>query len=80
MIKVQVRLYAALVRLVPGATAGTPLEVALPEGSTLAELVAAIPLPDQEVKVIFANGRAREMSYTLGPGDRVGLFPLVGGG
>ena len=78
--KVQVRLYAALVRLVPGATAGTPLEVDLPEGSTLAELVAAIHLPAPEVKVIFANGRAREMSYTLAPGDRVGIFPLVGGG
>jgi len=77
---VRVKLYATLSRYVSGVTSGSPLEVELPEDSTLADLVARLALPPQEVKVIFVNGRAREPDYRLAPGDEVGIFPPIGGG
>ena len=87
--KVYVRLFATLVQSVPeavlaryprGIRAGFSFEIGLPEGSTLADLVAHLDLPREEVKVTFVNGRAQESDYLLAPGDQVGIFPAVGGG
>jgi len=87
--KVQVRLFAALAQHVPdsirahypkGIHAGVPLEVELPEQSTLSDLVSLLGLPQDLVRVIFVNGRARSLDYGLSPGDEVGIFPPIGGG
>lgn len=87
--RVQVRLYAALERLLPdtileGAPqpvrAGTPLAVELAEGSTLADLLAWLELPPDRVKVIFVDGRIQPLDYCLRAGEQVGLFPPIGGG
>ncbi len=58
----------------------SPLEVELPESSTLADLVAHLGLTREELKLTFVNGRAQELEYHLVPGDEVGIFPPVGGG
>lgn len=76
--QVQVRLYAGLARYVAGS--GSVLEVELREGSTLANLVATLDLPTDEVRLTFVNGRARPPEYQLAPRDRVGIFPPIGGG
>ena len=87
--KIQVKLFATLARSVSGPIIarhpkgirpGLPLEVELPESSTLADLVAHMGLPREELKLMFVNGRARELDHRLDPGDEVGLFPPVGGG
>jgi molybdopterin synthase sulfur carrier subunit len=87
--KICVRLFATLTQLVPetvssrypqGIRAGSPLEVELPEGSTLADLVGYLALPGEKVRVAFVNGRAKKLDYRLVPGDEVGIFPPVGGG
>ncbi len=87
--QVYVKLFATLTRNVPetllarypqGIRAGTPLEVELPADSTLADLVAHLDLPPEEIKVLFVNGRAREPDHRLEPKDEVGIFPPVGGG
>ncbi len=87
--KVYAKLYAALVSSVPqavqarypqGIRAGSPLEVELPEGSTLADLVTHLALPGEEVKITFVNGRTQKLDYRLTAGDQVGIFPPVGGG
>jgi len=76
--QVQVRLYAGLARHVPGYTGS--LEVQLGEGSTLADLVAALDLPREQVRLTFVNGRGRQPDHHLAPDDRVGIFPPIGGG
>ena len=87
--KVYVKLFATLVQLVPehigelypeGIRAGTPLEIELPQTSTLADLVDYLTLPREKVRVIFVNGRAQPLDYPLVPGDEVGMFPPIGGG
>ena len=70
MIRVECRLYAALRRYAPE----------LNEGTTLAELYELLEVPPDEVKRAFVNGISRDPSHALSNGDRVALFPPIGGG
>lgn len=47
---------------------------------TVADLMTHLHVPHHEVKLIFVNGRSATPDTTLNDGDRVGLFPPVGGG
>ncbi len=78
--KVQVKLFATLCRYFGNVAPGIPFEIELPEGSTLADLVNRLNLPQEEVKTFFVKGRARPMDWPLEPNDEVGIFPLVAGG
>ena len=86
---IYVKLYATLTRSVSeaalahdadGIRAGSRLEVTLPDGSTLDDLVTHLDLPRDQVKVIFVNGQIRDLDYHLQPEDEVGIFPPIGGG
>ena len=77
---VQVKVFATLVRCVPGVKSGVPFDVELPEGAFLGDLVKRLNLPDNEVKIVFVNGRTQCLDFRLRPGDEVGIFPPVGGG
>ncbi len=86
---VYVKLYATLAKSVSGSIlaqhpqglrAGSRLEVELPEGSTLTDLVDYLALPREEIKVSFVNGKAQNFDYHLEDGDEVGIFPPIGGG
>jgi molybdopterin converting factor small subunit len=37
-------------------------------------------LPDDVVRVVFVNGRARPRDWALSDGDELGIFPPIGGG
>ena len=50
--------------------AGTPI------GTVLKEL----GIPIDEAKLIFVNGIKKDATYRLQGGERVGVFPPVGGG
>jgi len=65
----------------PGSFAN--LQMHLPEGSTMADLLAHLRMPTEERGITFINGRLSAMSglqpdlsYVLRDGDRVGLFDL----
>jgi molybdopterin synthase sulfur carrier subunit len=87
--QVYVKLFANLAKSVSGPLldhyphpirAGARLEVELPAGSTLGELVDYLGLPPELVKHTFVNARAKELDYRLEPEDEVGIFPPIGGG
>lgn len=87
--KVSVKLFATLATSVSkallaqypqGIRAGRPFEVELPPGSSLADLVAYLALPREQVKVVFVNARIQRLDYRLQSGDEVGIFPPIGGG
>lgn len=50
------------------------------DGITMQELLELIGLPDDQVKLTFINGAHVSRDATISDGDRVGLFPAVGGG
>jgi molybdopterin converting factor small subunit len=49
--------------------------VELPENSLVSDLVDALGLPHQRLKMIMVNHRGATLKRQLHDGDRVGLFP-----
>lgn len=53
---------------------------ALAPGERVADVVARLGIPPEDLKLVFVNGSHAELSHQLADGDRLGLFPAVGGG
>lgn len=77
---IEIRLFAGLNRFVQGAESGEPFSVTVPAVTTLAGLLAQLGIPEKEAYVTMVNGQASPVTVTLKEGDRVGIFPAVGGG
>ncbi|WP_031478880.1 MoaD/ThiS family protein [Maridesulfovibrio frigidus] len=50
------------------------------DGETIKDIVEKVGIPLDEVKIVFVNGVSAELDARLADGDRVGVFPAVGGG
>jgi molybdopterin synthase sulfur carrier subunit len=72
---VTVRLFATLSR---GQTGDRIIEVA--PGTTVRQVVNRLKVPEDQVTLIFVNGRHAEPDRQLAEGDTVALFPPIGGG
>jgi len=80
-LNVEVRLHGSLVAARPGLRAGEPFRVDLPEGVAVRDLILNLALAAEEIHLVMVNGRiVHDRDAPLGGGDRVGLFPPVGGG
>jgi molybdopterin synthase sulfur carrier subunit len=53
---------------------------AVAPGTTVADVVRDLEIPVKDAKLIFINNVRREMDAPLQDGDRLGIFPPVGGG
>lgn len=78
--RIKVRLFATLREYVPEARIGVTLEIDLPEGARVSDLIAHYGLPADLVKLAYVNGIYREQDTPLHDNDEVGLFPPIGGG
>ncbi len=77
---VTVHLHTTLQRQTPKG-ALRHLEVTLPTGSTLAELLARLEMEFKEDSVLLViNGRQADASQGLADGDEVHLIPALSGG
>ena len=56
------------------------VEVDLPPGSTLGDLLARLEIPEQEGVLLVVNGRTAAPGQALGEGDVVNLIPALSGG
>lgn len=78
--KVDVVLFAYLASFQPDGRGGRHSRTFdLPEGTTIADVIAMIGLPD-EPRVIFVNSTHAPETQTLREGDRLAIFPPVAGG
>lgn len=73
---IDLRLFATLGVHLPENASRLPIE----EGMTISQLLRQIPLAESEAKLIFVNGARADLKTRLHGGDRVGIFPPVGGG
>jgi len=80
MSKVEVRLYAGLRRYYPDGQSGDALTMEFGDQAKLGDIIDRLKIPRQEVSVLMVNGKWEKEDYPLKEGDRVGLFPLIGGG
>ncbi len=73
---IQLKLFADLSRFMPSGGE----QVAVAPGTTVADLLRRLGLPAEKAKLIFIDGAQADLSATLQGGERVGVFPPVGGG
>ncbi len=64
----------------PGRWSGGRLEVDLPEGTTVADLIRLVRVDARLVALVAVNGRSAEPATALADGDSVDLVPPITGG
>lgn len=77
--KVELRLFAGLRDRLPK-EAGGVTQFALPDGAKGTDLLAQLAIGPEQPVIFMVNGRRQPESTSLSDGDRVGIFPPVGGG
>ncbi len=78
--QVEVRLYATLRRYLPDLKAGQGFSLNLPEGTTVADALAALGVPVDDAKQAFVNDQAVAWDFVLREGDSLRVFPPMAGG
>ncbi len=78
--KVYVKLIATYQRLLPPGTEGNIVEVDVPEGTTVAQVLLPYGVPLDDTSVIVLNGRTVDLNTPLAEGDTVAAFSAIAGG
>ncbi|MBI5520570.1 MAG: MoaD/ThiS family protein [Desulfovibrio sp.] len=73
---ITLKCFASLARFTPPDAEAYPVS----PGDTPGSVAARLGIPAEEIKLVFVNGTHAELSAPLRDGDRLGLFPAVGGG
>ena len=77
---VDIALFAYLSDYQPDGLGGRePRAFDLPDGTTVADVITMLTLPD-EPRVVFVNGTHAADEAVLVEGDRLAIFPPVAGG
>ena len=75
-IHVSLKLFASLEQRMPDGSD----RFAVSPGATIGDVLAELGIPEDDAKLVFINNRRADFSSILQDGDRVGVFPPVGGG
>ncbi len=78
--RIEVNLYATLKRYMKNETGGKSSAIGVEEGTCVKDVIQKLKIPGDSVKLIFINGVHAKRDTILKDGDRLGLFPPVGGG
>lgn len=73
---VSIKCFATLARFTPPDAEAFPVT----PGETAGQVAARLGITLSELKLVFVNGEHVELDAQLNDGDRVGLFPAIGGG
>lgn len=78
--QIEVRLFCGLESCVKGAGFGQPIPLDLPEGTNGFGLLEKLNIPREMAFSLMVNGVHRDFDTNFSEGDRVSIFPPVGGG
>ena len=78
--KIKVRLFGLLPRSFPGYDPRIGMEIDVPDGTRVQDLLARLEIPDPEADVIMANGMVLKFDSELEEEMCVDLFTLISGG
>lgn len=73
---IQIKLFATLSPFTPPEADHYPIEA----GTTVGDIVAALGIPREKARLIFIDGVRGHWQSVLEGGERLGIFPPVGGG
>ncbi len=77
---IEINLFASLSRYKPENTGGHSWVEVCRDGTTILDFLHQLNVPEEKVKLIFLNGKHAKRQSVLHDGDRLGVFPPVGGG
>ena len=75
-ISIDLKLFATLQKFAPQASGAHEVET----GTRVRTLVRELGIPEAKAKLIFINSVKAGLGSVLKDGDRLGIFPPVGGG
>jgi len=78
--RVEVNLYATLKKYMKNEPGGKSSAIDVKDGACVKDVIENLKIPVESVKLIFINGVHAKRDTNLKDGDRLGLFPPVGGG
>ena len=78
--KVEVRLFANLAKLLPPGSQNKRATVTVKKGTTVNELMEKLNIPPKITNVIMVNGEHKKRETALEEGDIVSIFPPIAGG
>jgi molybdopterin synthase sulfur carrier subunit len=73
---IQIKLFASLQEFTPLSSDNYPIEV----GQTIHSILDHLNIPPEKAKLVFIDGVKADLAAQLKGGERVGIFPPVGGG
>ncbi len=73
---IQIKVFATLQKYTPDNAENYPIE----PGGAVRAFVEQLGVPADQTKLIFIDGRRGSLDSILHGGERVGIFPPVGGG
>ena len=77
---IEVNLYASLWKYRKDGLKSGPLQIEVETEISVSDLLARMGVPEAEVKLVFRNGIHARRDEKLCDGDRLGVFPPIGGG
>ena len=78
--KVKVKLYGILSRRVPGYRHSDGMEVELPDGATVDDLLVFLEISESQKAVVAIDGRLRKANDKISHGAHAQVFQPVHGG
>ena len=73
---IQIRLFSTLKRFYPDPKKPYPIT----PGMSVKDILNRLKVPFDDIKLVFINGKKADFQTTLKGGERVGIFPPIGGG
>ncbi len=73
---IQIKLFATLTKHLPDNADAHPIE----PGATVRPILEKLGVPLEQAKLIFIDGKRGSLDSVLNGGERLGIFPPVGGG
>jgi molybdopterin converting factor small subunit len=73
---ITLKLFADLGKFLPDSADNYPVT----PGISVRSLIAGLKIPEEKAKLIFIDGVKGELDSIIQGGERIGVFPPVGGG
>ena len=73
---IEIKCFATLAKYLPENGDDYPID----PGETVLSLINKLGIPEKDVTIVFINNLRSAVDSPISDGDRVGLFPPVGGG
>lgn len=78
--RISVRLNASLRRFIPAGAAGSPFDLDVAEGSSVAQVMEQLGVPPQQTHMVCIDGEQADRQDTLRAGQELSMYPPLAGG